>query len=352
MSISLDLGRRHRHRHRHMGAVLPQSCASAVRAQRLSRILQRHASMPAMPAKPSFAQIHWVLDWDGTITRHDTLSALVNLAASYKPDFPVTSKWERLSQDYVSDYTSDWEALTGRGRLPKTVQEERELLQSLTVTEMRSLRRVSASGIFSGLTRQQLDEGAAKAIEAKHVELRRGYTEFSQMHRRGDMFNILSVNWSRHFIGACLHAAGASLEPASIYANELEGIDAGRRSNGELLPEGGMHIVSSADKLHHLKQLQQRQRNQAHKETIATVYVGDSRPDIECLLAADVGICIRDDAMSSSQKALFEDLQRLQVRCRHVGEWEWEDRDEWNVVWARDFEEIRAWVDSLGARAS
>jgi 2-hydroxy-3-keto-5-methylthiopentenyl-1-phosphate phosphatase len=295
-----------------------------------------------MPTKFSFAQIHWVLDWDGTITRHDTLSALVNLAASYKADSPVLSKWERLSRDYMSDYTSDWEALTRGGRLPKTVKEERGLLQSLTATEMRSLRRVSASGIFSDLTGQQLDEGAVKAVEGKHVELRKGYTEFSRMHRQGDMFNILSVNWSRRFIGACLHAAGASVEAASIYANELEGINAGRPSNGELLPEGGMHIVSSADKLHHLNQLR---HNQTSDEMMPIVYVGDSRPDIECLLAADLGICIRDDPMGSSQKALFEDLQRLQIHCPHVREWE--QRDEWSVVWARDFAEIRAWVDGL-----
>lgn len=251
------------------------------------------------------------------------------------------SQWKRLSQDYMSDYSSDWQAFTVGGRLPKTAQEERDLLQSLTATEMRSLRRVSASGIFSHLTGHQLDEGAAKAIEAKHVELRKGYTEFSQMHRQGDLFNILSVNWSRRFIGACLHAAGTSVEPASIYANELEGIDAGRPSNGELLPEGGMHIVSSADKLHHLNQL----RNNQTPDKIPIVYVGDSRPDIECLLAADLGICIRDDPMGSSQRALFEDVQRLQIHCPHV--WEWEQRDEGNIVWARDFAEIRAWVDGL-----
>jgi 2-hydroxy-3-keto-5-methylthiopentenyl-1-phosphate phosphatase len=302
-----------------------------------------------MSARPSFSQIHWVLDWDGTITKHDTLLALVNVAASHKPEFPVMSKWKRLSQDYMADYTSDWEALTGGGKLPRTVEREKKLLQSLTATELRSLSRVSASGIFTGLTGQQLDEGAAIAIETEQVELRRGYMEFhSRINlRHGDLLSILSVNWSRRFIRGCLHAAGANVEPASIYANELEGIDQGRPSSGKLLPEGGMHIVSSADKLQHLHQLKQ---SRVSRTPIPTIYVGDSRPDIECLLAADLGICVRDDPMGSSQKGLFEDLQRLQILCPHLREWR--QTDKWNVVWARDFAEIGAWVDSLegGAR--
>lgn len=54
--------------------------------------------------------------------------------------------------------------------------------------------------------------------------------------------------------------------------------------------------------------------------TPPTIYIGDSPTDLACLLRADVGICVRDGTtMSAEQRELKRTLERIGVRCLHVG---------------------------------
>ena len=97
-------------------------------------------------------------------------------------------------------------------------------------------------------------------------------------------------------------------------------------------------IVSSSDKLRRLEDIRQNAKGNP------IVYVGDSWTDIECLLAADLGICIRDEPMGSSQRQLAEALERLGVECprlkeRVVG-------DDGMLFWARDYTEIQECMKS------
>lgn len=290
------------------------------------------------PSRP----VHWVLDWDGTITKHDSLDALVNISASFKPEFPTLDHWNRVTKAYLDDYTSTLAKLAPGGALPQTIEEEKLLLERLQAVEQRSLDRVSESGIFKGLTKEQLNKGANTAINSKQVQVRVGYKDlFHHIHRHGDNFNILSVNWSRYFITACLSAAGAELPLDSIHANELEGVPQGRSSNGHISPDGEPKIISSGDKLRCLEQL--RKSTPVAGESLPIIYVGDSWTDIECLLAADLGICIRDDPMGSSQRKLADALERLGVQCLHLKDWDQADPS--RIVWASSFDEIRAWAE-------
>lgn len=296
-----------------------------------------------MSTKPSFSTrgpIHWILDWDGTITRKDTLDTLVNISASNKPNFPTLDHWNRVSQAYLSDYADELEKHAPGKVLPTTLEGEKKLLKALKPVEQRSLDRVSESGIFAGLTGELLDKGASKAIASQRVELRQGFIDFLQdvqarIERQGDALNLLSVNWSRRFITASLHAASAGLDPKIVFANELQGIDAGRPSNGHISPEHEMKIISSDDKLRYMEWLRTSSK-------IPLVYIGDSWTDIECLLAADLGICIRDDPMGTSQKTLAEALQRLEISCPRLQDTS--QPDKWGVVWATDFAEIQKWA--------
>jgi len=304
-------------------------------------------AMTIRPPLPSIGPIHWILDWDGTITRHDTLNALVHISASTKPTFPTLDHWKRVTQAYLDDYTATIEKLVPDGRLPTTVAEEKELLANLKAVEQRSLNRVSASGIFAGLTSQQLDQGAKKAVDSQQVELRAGYLSFFQriqarQDAQGDQLSFLSVNWSRCFIASCLRAAGAEVPLDSIISNELEGIDKGKASTGHIQPCRDMEVISSGDKLQWLNRL--RESNSSPGQPMSIVYVGDSWTDIECLLTADLGICIRDDPMGSSQKKLAGELQRLSIRCPHLTEWVENQRT--SIVWAKDFKEIEEWLSS------
>lgn len=315
-----------------------------------SNMVTKHSLVPARP-------IHWILDWDGTITRRDTLNALVSMAAAVKPDSPILEEWKRVSEAYMSDYTTAMERLAPGGSLPKTLEEEKELLRALSKVEQASLDRVSSAGIFAGLARQLIDEGAKDLIESRKVELRTGFTAFIQLaqSRCQDSLDLLSVNWSRRFIGSCLAVTEAPVQRGSIYANELDGIENGQVSRG-LISSGDdtkMSIISSGDKLSYFNRL----RTQPCKSAIGyldsatpVVYIGDSWTDIECLLEADLGICIRDEPPSSSQKKLGERLEALGAQCRHISDWVQTDQQQ--VVWAKDFVEVKNWAEaySLGTR--
>lgn len=285
--------------------------------------------------------IHWVLDWDGTITQRDTLDALVSVAASAKPNSLVLEEWKRVSEAYTSDYTDALEKLAPGGKLPTTVTEERKLLQALKSVEQASLDRVSASGIFAGLDQKLLERGATNVINSKKVEIRNGFADFLLLKQtRGhDTLDLLSVNWSRHFISLCLKAASVPVDKDSIYANELDGIESDRVSRGKISPKGHseMTIVSSSDKLDYMTRLKEQAES-------PVVYVGDSWTDIECLFAADLGICIRDSPICSSQRKLAERLENLGIHCPHLSEWS--KADEWSVAWARDFADIQAWIEA------
>jgi 2-hydroxy-3-keto-5-methylthiopentenyl-1-phosphate phosphatase len=314
-------------------------------SQLLRAPAQLHYTMTAKPGFNIHQPIHWILDWDGTITRRDTLDALVSIAASAKPDSPVHEEWKRVSEAYMTDYTEALGQLAPDGRLPTTVQEERRLLQSLKSVEQASLARVSASGIFADLTQKLLEEGASNVINSKKVEIRNGFADFlqSKQTRSHDTLDLLSVNWSRHFISSCLKAAGVSIDKSSIYANELDGIESNYVSQGKISPENGseMTIISSSDKLEYLTHLREQDNR-------PIIYMGDSWTDIECLLEADLGICIRGEPIGSSQKKLAERLESLGVHCPHLSDWR--EADEWQVVWAKDFAAVQAWLEPRTAQ--
>ncbi|KAF2033849.1 hypothetical protein EK21DRAFT_97964 [Setomelanomma holmii] len=289
---------------------------------------------------PPKGPIHWVLDWDGTITEKDTLDALVNIAASTKPNFPTHDRWKQVVDAYLDDYTATLEELAPRGMLPTTIEAEEKLLKDLKVVEQRSLNRVSESKIFEGLTGAQLEFGAKKAIEAGKVALRPGCVEFLQSFAcdaasKGDKLHILSVNWSQHFISSCLKTAGVDINTSVILANELDGIATGKPSSGQISPDGETTIIASDDKLRHLEYMRR-------SSSMPIVYVGDSWTDIECLLAADVGICIQDEPMGTSQKKLAGALGRVMVEYFPL--LDSDERRHSRVASARDFMQIQKWA--------
>lgn len=278
---------------------------------------------------PLHTPTHWVLDWDGTLTKRDTLNALVHIAAATKAHDPVLNRWKSVVDAYMEDYTSTLETLAPNGSLPEEVEQERQLLENMRAVELRSLSRVCDAHIFAGVTREAIEAGAKKAIENGDVALRSGVVDFiKKVQDNGDQVHILSVNWSRHFIHSCLAASSIPFNPSRIHANGLQGIDDGTPSTGLISGK----IVGSGDKLRML----QRWRSEG---SVPIVYVGDSWTDIECLLIADIGICIVDHPMGSGQRKLAEALERLDVSSGPLLGVGYEG----DVKLARDFVAIGEW---------
>ncbi|KAF2710444.1 hypothetical protein K504DRAFT_262315 [Pleomassaria siparia CBS 279.74] len=357
---------------------------------RILRILRNPMSRPTIPL-PLEQPIAWVLDFDGTVTKRDTLDALVDIAAEAKPKDTISAAWKHCTESYLSDYSAALKQYAPDS-LPTTVEAEKELLEDLKEVERKSIDRVSASKIFERVTAAQLRYGAAKAVKSGRVQLRFGVNEFlhhvlsqySQQDHSPSTVGILSVNWSRRFITACLQAARASFDKPlpevrsmapeftvntvenaevkelhqahstnspkhteaplwmEIFANELGGLEDGGHSTGKLCA-GNISILSSHDKLLYLEYIQDQMSASGATKPIPVIYVGDSWTDFDCLLKANLGICIRDDPMTSSQRMLADSFKRLGIQCLHVHEGK---TDKWGVVWAKDFEQIKEWAET------
>jgi len=230
-----------------------------------------------------------------------------------------------------------------------TVAQESEWLRSLKAVEEASAERVAESGFFRGVDGHNVAATAQQAVASGDLRLRPGVLEFLNKHTPGSgrevavgsSVEILSVNWSAHFIRESLVASTedrdlcARLEQVPIVANEIQGLEDPDGSSGVITGA----IQTSADKL---VRLDPPNPPGQMSQPPTTVYIGDSPTDFDCLLAAYAGICIRDQPMGSGQRELAETFERMDIPVHHVLE---AGRHRLaGVWWARDFKEVETWV--------
>jgi len=108
--------------------------------------------------------------------------------------------------------------------------------------------------------------------------------------------------------------------------------------------EAGIYV--SADKAREMADMVQQRRLKLRQGSggtseseSRTIYVGDSVPDLECLLAADIGILIRTATMGSEQHELSKALRRLGISFSWLGHYT-QQRKAARLWWAQDLEEI------------
>ncbi|KAH0363284.1 hypothetical protein KCU65_g7501, partial [Aureobasidium melanogenum] len=283
--------------------------------------------------------IHLILDWDGTLTRKDTLS-LVGSIAYHANSSRSLPPWSDFVNGYMNDYTEHTSRYEPASSARTTIDQERQWLASLTPIENKSVQRVESSRIFKGVKASHVDQIAASSIENGDLQLRDDWHSLFQTLLSGpsDKISILSVNWSARFIRQSLLAASSKLtSPESeansfvtnmnIKANEISNLESAEGSDGRLSKDSTTGIRTSADKLSHLPLRCRRKlemcaptRGLEEQQDDLVVYIGDSATDLEALLAADMGICIRDDPMGSSQRELAETLHRIGADVRSIDE--------------------------------
>jgi hypothetical protein len=305
--------------------------------------------------------IHLLLDWDGTLTRKDTLSLVGSIAYHANPD-KTLPPWSDFLNGWMNDYTqhvNHYEPITSART---TIDQERQWLASLAPIENKSVHRVESSGIFKHVKASHVDHIATSSIKSGDLQLRSHWDSLfhSLLCSSSNKISILSVNWSARFIRQSLLSASSNLsspenEALSSYiqamdidANEISNLDHADGSDGRLSKGSSTGIRTSGDKLLHLPPRCQRRLGQsvptrelAEQEEDIVVYIGDSATDLEALLAADVGICIRDDPMGSSQQELSDTLQRIGVSVRPLDEGIDMKQDKNNVVyWTHGFDQV------------
>ncbi|OTA00783.1 hypothetical protein A9Z42_0010750 [Trichoderma parareesei] len=291
-----------------------------------------------------------IFDFDGTITAKDTIFQLAQSAISLQTQRspndnnnndnnpPLQTKWDDIVQAYTDQHAAYAESFSPPKHERCTPAQELAYLASLKDTENASLDRVDRSGLFGGLTSEDLFRMGRESVEKGDVVVRDGFAEMVKLARdKGWRVGVISVNWSAAFIQGVLHPLGDDIP---IITNCIS-------SDGTIHgPEGfngGVRLTTSRDKANVLGELLAKEELQLlHSSSSSgsptTVYFGDSTTDMECLLK-HYGIVIAADAQSSS---LLQTLERVGVSVPHVGSVQ--DNDDGgggaNIAWARDFREV------------
>jgi len=352
-------------------------------------------------ATKSRQPIHLILDWDGTLTQTDTLALVAKIGYDKQAVDPTTGShpedrqekgqfilpWSEYGRLYMLDYSAHKDEYRPTAEHRTTLEAERKWLKSLENVEADSVSRVQASGIFKGVATANIANGASSAIKSGDLKLRDGWEDllrniiedgsrspqsnFRIPNMQRNRISILSVNWSETFIRKALEAT-QPLSPdqgrvtaegqsgrlsvgdfrlveffqskLAIHANDIQGHDLDAGSNGMIWNEVGF-IRTSRDKVTRLPErcyddLDSGTHQALPPNTARVIYVGDSDTDLECLIAADLGICIRDEPMRSTQTALAETLERLQITTKSITELSI-DTKEHVIYWAKDFAEVR-----------
>lgn len=317
----------------------------------------RNMSASATSHRP----IRLILDFDGTLTTTDTLAPLSQIGYDHAARHHKSSTlppWSDIVSAYLSDYQAHSSSYVPTPEARSTAAQEAAWLNSLQPIEKASMARAIKAGIWDGVTESEIQDAADRAVESGNVNLRRGWAGLIRRMRssEGATVEIVSVNWSRCWIRGILQAASRSvggeerlqLDEVPIYANELPSVvenlgDANDRRS----PGADIVLRTSGGKL---RQLHERQPDNiaSIQDKPFVVYIGDSTTDLECLIEAELGICIRDESMGGSQKELAQTLARLKMDVEWIGGLHSsESQKKPHIVWARDFVEIETHLLSL-----
>lgn len=287
------------------------------------------------------------LDYDETLTSHDTLSLIPSPSPSGSGDF------SSYTQAYLSDMRAHEASYShsheGEGYERNTVRGQLRFLGSLADVERRSVARVEKGGLFLGWRPEEAEDRAREKVrlrrgvlssslvaetEAEGEEgqddsleefLRRTTTGTSSSRSSSSsassskptqpsvLAGILSVSWSTAFLRASLHP----LPLHFIHANDpvldpATGAGTGALNKGAA--EGG--IRTGLDKLRLMRQEMGRAEGQRQQQQRGSgsgsgsgerysVYAGDSNTDLPCLLEASLGLVLGEAA------SLLSTLERL-----------------------------------------
>jgi thiamine phosphate phosphatase / amino-HMP aminohydrolase len=286
--------------------------------------------------------MHWFLDWDGTITTADTLSLVASIGYE-RNRHQNLPPWSHFSNAYGSDYSTHAAKSNLVDNMSSSLESFLAWQESFVDVERTSVERVERAGIFANVTMADISDAAKQAIQSRTVVLRLGFGALLEaIHHQGGRITVVNVNWSARFIHSCLsNPPGLFSEnegnDATIRANDIEPGPSPKLSRTFKNEDRGIWTAQDKARIMHTEV-------EAHPLQPTSVYVGDSTGDLPCLLLANVGICIRDEVLTSEQKRLQEIVHSLRIPCHRIGEYKHRNASSHNPArslwWARNFDEI------------
>ena len=275
------------------------------------------------------------IDFDETITEHDTLSLIAPPNGTHPgPDFST----------YVDAYVADLKAHEDSYSQDRsTLAGQLTFLESLDEIELTSQKRIEDGGLFVGFDPVKMEE------RAKSVRVRRGWKEVMARPAVSSLeAHIVSVGWSARFIEAVLDG---SLKPNSICANEVEiDVDTGKgtgrltKSHDIGMSEGRFCMRIAKHKTREIKRILGNRRGD-----VLSIYAGDSNTDLPSLLEADVGLILGD---GTGIKKTLERLGLASSLSASIDDWrkkrqEAGERQEHDLVAVSDWFEAAQVIEAV-----
>ena len=253
-----------------------------------------------------------LLDWDETVSSHDTLSLIAP-----PDDAHPGPAFSAYSEAYMSDLATHDESYADKQRT--TLGAQLQYLESLDAVELASQRRIEEGGLFLDFDPVAMEERARE-----RVRLRDGWRESMAGMLNGCRdsstrieHHFISVGWSARFIAAALQG---TTTPTSMCANEVQIDPHTQRGTGRLTKSsdagyaegrGGIRVAQH-------KSREMRRIMKGREGSVTVVYAGDSNTDLPCLMDADVGLIL------GTSKSLLATIDRLGLRAHlsnSVEEW-------------------------------
>jgi len=137
----------------------------------------------------------WIfVDWDETITDHDTLALIPPPDSTDLNGPPPFSFFSEYYVKLVAEHEKEFGPRD-------TLERQLEYLDSMTSVENASVSKLEEHELFKGVMAEDLHE------RGKQVRFRDGWEEFTKQvaeHPNARLIGILSVNWSAEFIEGAL----------------------------------------------------------------------------------------------------------------------------------------------------
>lgn len=283
--------------------------------------------------------VHVFLDFDGTITKQDTIGALGNFASgvnSKKSTWLSHCNWyqkegETLTKAYPISFTST-AALENLGPLG---MKDRilGLLNAGVHLERLSVQLINNYRIFGDLPPHILYEAAQSLMRSKdsadHIEIRDGFGDLLKyLAAKNSGATVLSVNWSDDWIKGCISPYRLDVISNTIRYGKIVG------PGPELTNDPSGLLLTGDHKL--AAMMAARKRLPTHGTDMEYVYIGDSMTDLPCMLECDKAIIMVNEDPGLKHNYLVDALVAMGNQVKHICN----VGPTFRYAWAKDFTEI------------
>ncbi|AOA61435.1 hypothetical protein PP7435_CHR1-0436 [Komagataella phaffii CBS 7435] len=239
-------------------------------------------------------------DWDGTITKEDTIPLVFEALRLDKPEgYPWDFKY--FQKLYMDRFKKLFEVHLPNHEFKHrdTMEKEIEFQKYFgEFVEMKTKIDVIKLNCFHGVHVNSFNK------QVENLVIHEGFPEVLQKLRdRNIGFGVISVNWTQKIIEAYLRSIGFDPVPNEIMmiGNDFE-FDEDGYCLGTLRDDG---ITTGYDKM--VKVVEIKSRLNGGK----VLYVGDSSVDCLAMLKADKGVVIRGGSASEALRKLGQEVLEI-----------------------------------------